>query len=37
MNRKEGMVSIITPTHNCGKYIKETIEAVRNQNIPSKE
>ncbi len=28
---KEGLISIITPTYNCGKFIKETIESVQNQ------
>lgn len=27
----EDLVSIITPTYNCGKFIKETIESVINQ------
>ena len=27
----EGLVSIITPNYNCGKYIAETIESVRSQ------
>lgn len=27
----DGLVSIITPTYNCGKYIGETIESVINQ------
>lgn len=26
-----GLVSIVTPNYNCGKYIAETIESVRNQ------
>lgn len=28
---KEDLVSIITPTYNCGKYIEETIKSVINQ------
>lgn len=28
---KEELVSIITPTYNCGKYIEETIKSVINQ------
>lgn len=28
---KEGLVSIITPTYNCGKFIAETIKSVQNQ------
>ena len=28
---REGLVSIITPTYNCGKFIKETIESIQNQ------
>lgn len=27
----KGLVSIITPTYNCGKYIAETVESVRSQ------
>ena len=28
---KDGLVSIITPTYNCGSFIGETIEAVQAQ------
>ena len=28
---KEGLVSIITPTYNCGQFIAETIETVLEQ------
>ena len=28
---REGLVSIITPTYNCGKFIGETIESVQRQ------
>ena len=27
----KGLVSIITPTYNCGKFIGETIESVQQQ------
>lgn len=33
----EGVVSIITPTYNCGRFIAETIEAVQAQTYPNWE
>lgn len=33
----EDLVSIITPTYNCGKYISETIESVINQSYKNWE
>ena len=28
---REGLVSVITPTYNCGQFIGETIESVQKQ------
>ena len=33
----EGLVSIITPTYNCGKFIGQTIESVLNQSYQNWE
>ena len=37
MNPVEGLVSIITPTYNCGSFIAETVECVRSQTYPNWE
>ena len=34
---KEGLISIITPTYNCGKFIKETILSVQKQSYSNWE
>lgn len=31
MDMREGLVSVITPTYNCGQFIGETIESVQKQ------
>lgn len=28
---EKGLVSVITPTYNCAKFIRETIESVQKQ------
>ena len=37
MNPVEGLVSIITPTYNCGPFIAETVGCVRSQTYPNWE